>query len=153
MVAMNIVNLYENYNKYFSSDSKYIFEKFSNVAAINNYKIYLIGGIVRDLLLDIKNLDIDITVVGSAIEFAKLLEKAGLVKILSVHEDFGTVKVETCGELQSQNIDLASTRSEIYKRAGHLPTVGEIGCSLEKDVIRRDFRLNSLALSLNATVG
>jgi len=66
-------------------------------------------------------------------------------KIVSTHEDFGTAKVQIDG----QKIDLASTRSEIYKKAGHLPTVAEIGCSLKKDVIRRDFTINSLALSLN----
>jgi tRNA nucleotidyltransferase/poly(A) polymerase len=146
---MNIVNLYENYNNYFDADLKAIFKKYSKIAAENNYKIYLVGGIVRDLLLGIKNLDIDITVEGDAIELARLLEKAGLVKISSVHEDFGTVKVETCGGSSCQNIDFASTRSEIYKKAGNLPTVREIGCSLEKDVLRRDFTVNSLALSLN----
>jgi len=142
---MNIVNLYENYNNYFDADLKNIFNRCSKIAAENGYKIYLIGGIVRDLLLDRENLDIDITVEGDAIEFAKLLSKEMGAKIVSTHEDFGTAKVQIDG----QKIDLASTRSEIYKKAGHLPTVAEIGCSLKKDVIRRDFTINSLALSLN----
>ena len=145
MGTMNIVNLYENYNNYFDADLKNIFNRCSKIAAENGYKIYLIGGIVRDLLLDRENLDIDITVEGDAIEFAKLLSKEMGAKIVSTHEDFGTAKVQIDG----QKIDLASTRSEIYKKAGHLPTVAEIGCSLKKDVIRRDFTINSLALSLN----
>lgn len=149
MVSMNIVNLYENYNNYFDAELKDIFEKYSMIAYENNFKIYLVGGIVRDLLLGLKKLDIDITVEGNAIEFARILEKAGLVKILSVHEDFGTVKVETCGAVSGLDVDFASTRSEVYKKVGHLPTVAEIGCSLEKDVLRRDFTVNSLALSLN----
>ena len=145
MVAMNIVNLYENYNNYFNAELKNIFNLCSKTAADNNFKIYLIGGIVRDLLLGRENLDIDITVEGDAIEFARLLKNEAGAKISSIHEDFGTAKVR----IKGQKIDLASTRSESYKNAGHLPVVAQIGCSLEKDVVRRDFTINSLALSLN----
>lgn len=142
---MNIINIYENYNCYFSKEFKSIFELCSKVASKSGFKLYLIGGLVRDMLLDRKSLDIDITVEGNAIEFARILEREVKAKILSVHKDFGTVKVQFDGE----KIDFASTRSETYPRKGHLPHVAEIGCSLEKDVIRRDFTINSLAMSLN----
>ena len=145
MVPMNIINLYENYNSYFSSEFKEIFKLCSQTAFKNGYRLYLIGGLVRDMLLNEKSNDIDITVKGDAIEFAHLLEKELNVKILSIHKDFGTAKVLINGE----KIDLASTRSETYPKKGHLPQVAEIGCSLEKDVLRRDFTINSLALSLN----
>lgn len=145
MVAMNIINLYENFNYYFSAEYKAIFERVSKVASKSKHKLYLIGGGVRDMLLGIKSLDIDITVEGDAIEFARILEREGYAKILNVHKDFGTVKVEIDGE----KIDFASTRSEIYPKKGHLPHVKNIGCSLEEDVLRRDFTVNSLALSLN----
>lgn len=139
------MNLYENFNSYFNDDLKAIFEKISKIASENNYKIFLIGGLVRDLLLNEKSLDIDITVEGNAIEFAHVLEKKLDAKILSKHKDFGTVKVE----IGNHKIDFASTRSETYPKKGHLPKVEEIGCSLKKDVLRRDFTINSLALSLN----
>lgn len=145
MVAMNIVNIYENYNSYFNPELKTIFESLSKAAFENKYKIFLIGGLVRDLLLNKVSLDIDITVEGDAIEFAKILEKEYKAKITSTHEDFGTIKVEING----QKIDLASTRSEIYPRAGHLPVITKIGCTLKEDVLRRDFTINSLAMSLN----
>lgn len=149
MVAMDIVNIYENYNKYFNSDYNYhykaIFEKCSNIAYKTGYKLYLIGGLVRDLLLNEKSLDIDITVAGDAVEFAHILEKELNAEILSIHKSFGTVKVKIDGE----KIDFASTRSESYPRAGHLPVVTKIGCSLNEDVLRRDFTINSLAMSLN----
>lgn len=148
MVVMNIVNLYDNYNNYFNDDLKNVFKKFSKSAAKYGYRIYLVGGIVRDLLLGLDNLDVDITVEGDAIAFARILEKENMAKVISVHEDFGTVKVESVEKI-GLKIDLASTRSEIYEKAGHLPTVVEIGCELEKDVIRRDFTVNSLAMSLN----
>lgn len=142
---MNIINLYEKYNSYFNDDLKAIFEQCSKIAAKNNFKLYLIGGMVRDLLLGNESLDIDITVEGDAIEFAHILEKEIGAKISSVHESFGTVKVTING----QKIDLASTRSENYPKAGHLPHVDKIGCSLKEDVLRRDFTINALALSLN----
>ncbi len=145
MVSMDIVNIYENYNNYFEADFKSIFEICSKSALKNGYKLYLIGGIVRDLLLARENFDIDITVEGDAIEFCKMLENEGVAKILSIHPDFGTAKIE----IQGKKIDFASTRSETYPRKGHLPVVGKIGCPLELDVIRRDFTINSLALSLN----
>ena len=142
---MNIINLYENYNSYFSSDFKAIFELCSKIALNKGYKLYLIGGLVRDLLLNQKSLDIDITVEGDAIEFAKVLESEAKAKIVSIHKNFGTVKVEINGE----KIDFASTRSETYPKKGHLPHVDKIGCSLKEDVSRRDFTVNALAMSLN----
>lgn len=149
MVPMNIINIYENYNSYFNNELKSIFEQVSKIASRHSYKLYLIGGLVRDLLLDIKSLDIDITIEGNAIEFAKILEKEAGAKILSVHKDFGTVKVEIPIGNNLEKIDFASTRNEIYPRKGQLPVVEKIGCSLKEDVLRRDFTINSLAISLN----
>lgn len=142
---MDIINIYENYNSYFNDEFKNIFKLLSNNSFEHDFKIYLIGGLVRDLLLNRKSLDIDITVEGDAIKFAHILEKKGHAKISSIHKDFGTAKVEILGK----NVDLASTRSESYPKKGHLPHVDEIGCSLKNDVLRRDFTINSIALSLN----
>lgn len=167
IVCMNIINLYDKYNSYFNADLKAIFEHCSKIAAKHNFKMYLIGGMVRDLLvttlaganeiasceqskhnqqsLSRNDADIDITVEGNAIEFAHILKKELDAKILSVHESFGTAKIE----INRQKMDLASTRSESYPKAGHLPHVDKIGCPLKEDVIRRDFTINALALSLN----
>ena len=129
---MNIIDLYE---KYFDDDYKKVFEQFSN------YDVYLVGGPVRDMLLKRSFDDIDITFNGNATELAKKIN----CEILSVHEDFGTVKIK----INNKIIDLASTRKESYPQKGHLPVVTEIGCSLRDDVLRRDFSVNSLAMSLN----
>lgn len=149
MRPMNIINIYENYNSYFTAASnvnlKAIFEQCSKIAFKHGYRIYLIGGIVRDLLLDRECHDIDITVEGDAIDFVRILEKEAEAKILSLHPDFGTAKIK----INDVEIDFASTRSETYPKKGHLPHVEKIGCSLEEDVKRRDFTINSLAISLN----
>lgn len=98
--------------------------------------MYYIGGVVRDELLERNSLDIDITYIGNAIEFCS---KFG--KVIRKNPDFGTVRVNVDG----QEVDFASTRSESYPRKGHLPVVGKIGCSLKEDILRRDFTINALA--------
>jgi len=103
-------------------------------------KLFYIGGMVRDELLGRESFDIDITYVGNAIAYAKSLP----CRIIQVNEKFGTVKIEVDG----REIDLASTRDESYPRKGHLPIVTDIGCSLEQDVRRRDFTINTLAKSV-----
>lgn len=145
MITMDIINIYDNYNSYFNADLRAIFEQCSKIALRSGYKLYLIGGIVRDLLLKQKNLDIDITIEGDAIEFAKILEREFNAKISSLHKDFGTAKVNINGK----DIDFASTRCEIYPMKGHLPVVQKTNCYLKDDVFRRDFTINSLAISLN----
>ncbi|MDD3435928.1 MAG: hypothetical protein PHC64_02135 [Candidatus Gastranaerophilales bacterium] len=139
------MNIQKSYDLYFNSDLRAIFEHCSKIARKNGYKLYLIGGIVRDLLLNQKSLDIDITVEGNAIEFVKILENKIGAKILSLHQNFGTAKVQ----IEGQKVDFASTRNETYPKLGHLPHIEKIGCSLKEDVLRRDFTINSIAMSLN----
>lgn len=105
-------------------------------------KLYYVGGVVRDELLGIESYDIDMTYEGNAVEFAKSLKNA---EILKINEPFGTVRIKIDG----REIDIASTRSEIYEKKGHLPKVTEIGTSLKKDLLRRDFTINALAKSVN----
>ncbi|MCM1265536.1 MAG: hypothetical protein NC200_04980 [Candidatus Gastranaerophilales bacterium] len=107
-------------------------------------KLYYIGGIVRDEILHQDSFDVDITYVGNAIEYCKNLEKKAFGKILKINEPFGTVKML----IDNQEVDVASTRNEIYEKKGHLPLVQDIGCSLKEDVLRRDFTVNALAKSL-----
>ena len=102
-------------------------------------KLFYIGGVVRDELLGRKSLDVDITYVGNAIE-----DCSDMGEVIRTNPDFGTIRVKIDGK----EVDIASTRSEIYPKAGHLPVVDKIGCSLKEDVLRRDFTINSLAKSL-----
>ncbi len=135
---MNISNLYE---KNFDDELKSIFKTFSAYG-----KIYLVGGIVRDILLNKKNADIDLVVEGDAIEFCKKL--GDFVEIISIHDDFKTVKVKVGDYV----FDIASTRNEVYPVKGGLPKIIEVGCDLKKDVLRRDFTINSLALDFEGNL-
>lgn len=137
-----------------------------NIININDTsnKLFYIGGVVRDELLDKQSIDIDITYVGNAIEYCS---KFG--EVIQINPDFGTVRVKipsfphreiadfvpstgsghnVSEELNNVVVDFASTRSETYPKKGHLPVVEEIGCSLKEDVLRRDFTINALAKSI-----
>ena len=137
-----------------------------NIININDTsnKLFYIGGVVRDELLDKQSIDIDITYVGNAIEYCS---KFG--EVIQINPDFGTVRVKipssphreiadfvpstgsghnVSEELNNVIVDFASTRSEIYPKKGHLPVVEKIGCSLKEDVLRRDFTINALAKSI-----
>ena len=111
-------------------------------AQSQNLRVFFVGGIVRDKILNIPTMDIDLLLLGNAIEFSSTLPPE--IKIKSIHKDFCTVKLQYYGV----EIDIASSRTEIYPYSGCLPQLNEIGVSLEKDVSRRDFSINSLYCEL-----
>jgi len=126
------------------SDLNRILECIRKTAAREGVKAYLVGGIVRDIILGIENEDIDIVVEGNGIAFAKsLCETLGGKKVVT-HEKFKTAVVVVDENLK---IDVATSRVEYYEYPSSLPTV-EYG-SLREDMFRRDFTINSLALEVD----
>jgi tRNA nucleotidyltransferase (CCA-adding enzyme) len=105
--------------------------------------VYAVGGFVRDLLLGIENLDIDVTVEGDGILFAETFARLYGCRVKS-HEKFGTAVIVFPDGFK---IDVASTRLEYYSSPGALPTVER--SSLKMDLYRRDFTINTLAIRLN----
>ncbi len=121
-----------------------ILENIESVSQKRKEKVYLVGGIVRDLLLNIKNDDIDIVVEGNGIEFAKELgEKMDAIKVVK-HHKFGTGVVILKDDIK---IDVATSRIEYYEYPTSLPTV-EAG-SIRQDLYRRDFTINSMAVQID----
>lgn len=106
------------------------------------FNAYLVGGSVRDLLMGQANLDIDIVVEGDGIAFARSLAERTRTRVRS-HARFGTANLI----LDGLKIDVATARTEYYESPGALPTV-EMS-SIKKDLYRRDFTINTLALKLN----
>jgi tRNA nucleotidyltransferase (CCA-adding enzyme) len=100
--------------------------------------IYLVGGAVRDLLLDRDRADVDLVVVGDA---AALAARLGAETV--EHERFATAKVK----LDDHEIDIATARRETYPRPGALPEV-EPADTIEADLGRRDFTINAMAVPL-----
>jgi len=105
---------------------------------------FLVGGCLRDLILKVKNIDLDIAVQGNGILFAKKLAKK-LKSQLIVHERFGTATLILTDGLK---VDIATTRQEKYPYSAALPVVSP--GSLNEDLKRRDFTINCLAISLLA---
>ena len=105
--------------------------------------VYAVGGFVRDLLLNIENYDIDVTVEGDGILFAETFAGRFGCRCKS-HEKFGTAVLVFPDGFK---IDVASTRVEYYASPGALPTVER--SSLKADMYRRDFTINTLAIRLN----
>lgn len=103
---------------------------------------YVVGGYVRDSLMGRIRTDIDITVVGDALDFADAV--ASLFNSKAVHyERFRTALVPV-GE---QHLEFVGTRAEVYEPGSRNPVVTE--GSLEDDLRRRDFTVNALAASLH----
>ena len=113
------------------------------VAKNLGYAAYVVGGFVRDLLLRVKKLDIDIVVEGDGILFAqKLADQMG--GSIRAHEKFRTALVKLPDGLK---IDVATARLEYYDHPAAMPTV-ELS-SIKLDLYRRDFTINAMAIHLN----
>ncbi len=127
---------------------KYITEKeyfkvASQVANEMNIQIYVVGGFVRDLILDRKLDDVDILVVGNGLDFAKKLSQKLGVKKVDYFKTFGTAHFF----YKDIDLEFVGARTESYSRESRNPEV-EIG-TFEDDINRRDFTINTLAISLN----
>jgi len=104
---------------------------------------YLVGGLVRDLLLGHTNLDVDIAVEGDGMTFARrLADRYGAG--LKIFEKFATALVVFPDGFK---LDVATTRCESYAHPTALPTVKP--SSIKDDLYRRDFTINALAIRLN----
>ena len=117
------------------------------VAENSDLKAYLVGGMIRDILLGYDNLDIDIVVENNAQALAEaLVKKFPNCELSAKHDKFHTAKVIFNINGNKIPVDLASTREEIYKHPAALPTVSI--SDLKNDLIRRDFTINALAVSI-----
>jgi tRNA nucleotidyltransferase (CCA-adding enzyme) len=120
-----------------------LLRELGNLADEGGVSLYLVGGVVRDLLLKRETWDLDLTVEGDGVAFARLVADrygAGL----AVFERFATARLMFPDGLK---MDIATTRRESYAQPALLPTVQP--ASIEEDLSRRDFTINALAVRLN----
>jgi len=109
-----------------------------------NINTYLVGGYVRDIILGNKLKDIDIMVEDKVFEYSKKLSKKLNVNKTVEFEKFLTVKIP----YSDCEIEVANARQETYDKGSRKPKTVEL-TTIENDLIRRDFKINSLASSLN----
>lgn len=119
-----------------------ILKKIGEIADNYSYEIYVVGGFVRDNIIGISKTDYDITVVGDAIQFAKIIAKELNSHVIE-YTRFRTALVP----YNNSHIEFVGTRTETYTKGSRKPVVKE--GTLEDDIKRRDFTVNTLASSLN----
>ena len=136
------INLTDQIEKTLPAEQMALIKQATAIAASKNLPLYLVAGIVRDLLLGQTTFDLDLVVEGDAIGIAKeIAEKVG--GKLTIHKMFNTAKIV----LDNWTIDIAMARTETYARPGALPVVKP--GTLKTDLFRRDFTVNAMAVSLN----
>ncbi|MFZ2633035.1 MAG: CBS domain-containing protein [Desulfosalsimonadaceae bacterium] len=126
--------------------SKRILELLAHIGTVADefgYPAYVVGGFVRDMFLFRHNEDIDIVVEGNGIAFAKRFAKFYGARV-NAYDKFGTAIIIFPDGFK---LDVASARMEYYNAPAALPTV-EMS-SIKLDLFRRDFTVNTLAVSLN----
>ncbi len=130
-----------NFSEYI--DSINYLKAMAEIANRENVEAFIVGGYVRDLLLNRKRVDIDILVVGDGPNFARKVAKSFGVENVNIFANFGTA------QFKFNNIDFefVGARKESYDRNSRKPNVN-LG-SFEDDINRRDFTINTLAISLN----
>ena len=118
-------------------------EEAGQLADRGEVPLFVVGGCVRDLFLGIENLDLDLVVEGDGIAFARKLGEVLHARV-KIHERFGTAILLLRDGFR---LDVATARTEYYEYPTALPTVEQ--SSIKKDLYRRDFTINALAVRLN----
>ena len=139
---MTLIKDIINQNKRLAKISKIVFD----LSTESNIKSYLVGGCVRDLMLNPSaySIDIDIMVEGDGISFAKLLAKKMNVPKVVPFPKFATAKIP----YHEYEIEVASARLESYDKSSRNPSSIQIS-NIQDDLLRRDFTINAMAISLN----
>lgn len=121
-----------------------VLNKIAQIAQSENKNVFVVGGYVRDLILKRERSDIDILVIGSGIDFAKTVAEKLNISNVNYYKNFGTAQFS----FDNMNVEFVGARRESYDRNTRKPFV-EDG-TFEDDISRRDFTINTLAVSLNA---
>ncbi len=121
-----------------------LLERAGQLAERTGASAFVVGGFVRDLLLGRPNLDLDLVIEGDGIAFARALAREAQAAV-KAHERFGTAVIVFSDGFK---LDVATARTEYYEYPTALPTVER--SSIKKDLYRRDFTINTLAIRLNA---
>jgi putative nucleotidyltransferase with HDIG domain len=119
-----------------------VFKVVSKYIEENQLEAYVVGGFVRDLLLEKPSKDIDIVVVGDGTELARKVAEILRVKSVSVFKNYGTAHFK----YKDLDVEFVGARKESYESNSRKPYT-EKG-TLRDDQFRRDFTINALALDL-----
>jgi tRNA nucleotidyltransferase (CCA-adding enzyme) len=115
-----------------------------DAAALQNLNVFLTGGAMRDMLGGFRVRDLDFSVEGPALKFAKLVAERSGAQIVSIDENRRSAEMIFGGGVTGQ---IAMSRSEKFARTAAKPQVA--AATIQEDLRGRDFSVNAIALSLN----
>jgi tRNA nucleotidyltransferase (CCA-adding enzyme) len=142
---MAMANLIDKLAPRLPSEGQEALASITTAARARGLALYLVGGSVRDLLLQQPTLDVDLTLEGDAPSLAQQVA-AGLPSVRClIHSAFRTATLKS----GAFRLDLATARAETYRRPGALPSIHP--SSLRDDLFRRDFTVNAMALALTGS--
>ncbi len=130
----------KNFTEYITQN---YFQTIKTLAKKLDVKVFIVGGYVRDIILDRKRTEIDFLVIGNGPDFAEKLADELSVKKINIFKNFGTAHFNYNGI----DFEFVGARKESYNKESRKPNV-ELG-TFEDDIKRRDFTINTLAISLN----
>ena len=128
-------------DRFLSEELVNLFQSMGRTAHVRSEHAYLVGGIVRDILLGRKSADYDVAVEGKAIALARQIARNYRVGV-KTHPHFGTARLF----FKKYRLDLVTARRERYARPGALPVIE--AATILDDLARRDFSINAIAISL-----
>ena len=127
---------------FISPDDKEFIEIFKN-KKFKNLDIFLVGGALRDILLNLVPKELDFCINGEITEFKEFIKENQQLKIIKVSE-FETYKIL----FKEKIYDFSVTRKESYIPKGSLPKINAFNVDIETDLKRRDFTINSIAMNI-----
>ena len=130
----------------FKAVNKLIPDEIITTAEKGGHEIYAIGGCIRDLLMGRGVIDIDLSVVGDAPKLARDIASALKKEKIDIYARFGTALLRHEGF----NYEFATARSESYSDDSRKPA-SIIPVSIDEDLKRRDFTINTLAIGLTGS--
>lgn len=119
-----------------------IVKEIGKIISENGDRAFLVGGPVRDLILNRSIVDIDFLCEKDAIKSAEIVHKK-MGGIMKKYPEFGTASIKTDNTL----IDFATARKEVYEKPGSLPSVSP--ANIEEDLRRRDFTINAVGMDVS----
>ncbi len=131
-----------------TEEELFIFKKIADAAAELNMPAYIIGGFVRDKILGRATKDADIVCNGDGIKLAlKTAERFSPKPTVSFFKNFGTAQIKIVSDEKPFEIEFVGARKESYNHNSRKPEV--LPGTIEDDRLRRDFTINTMAISLN----
>lgn len=132
----------------YKQEELFIFQQISEAASELNMPAYLVGGFVRDKILNRSTKDADIVCIGDGIELARQVsEKFSPKPHVSFFKTFGTAQIKVSLDNAPFEIEFVGARKESYHHNSRKPDV--LPGDIDDDRMRRDFTINTLAIDLN----